>query len=220
MSQKSWRKPLALVAKETEMIKSPLTDAEKDDLWGSHRIGQTKRMDCARFADLALREIRDRRLWRETDSSFEEYCRREFDTLSEQRVSQRIKCAEEIAALKGRVSDELLDKLTERAVRALRSVKKENKVVVLTLAAELSKKGEPDSTTIEQARVQIEGEKPEKAKKKDGGVRADVAIKAAKQLKAFLENGEVKDLTVGELGDLKAVIDEITADSKKLNLAA
>jgi hypothetical protein len=200
-----------IIQENEEALNKPLSDEEKQkrkDLISLARQG----LDGARFSEMAFREIRDRRLWRGTHKSFDEFCRDEFD-LSEQRVSQILASADELAFLKGKIDDALLPE-SERAIRELRRVKQDNKVMVLLLAAEISNGARPNSTTIEKARLQIEGVKAKEDKSENP--KADAALKAANLLKDFIAAADVDDLKIGELRELRETIATISKDAAKL----
>lgn len=200
-----------ILKEEEEALKKPLS---QDELSDRARLISVARngMDSARLAEMALREIRDRRLWRDTHKSFELFCRDEFD-LSEQRVSQILAFADEVAQLHGKISEDLIP-VTERGIRALRRVKRDQKIMVLQLAAEISNGARPNSTSIEAARLQIEGVKQEE--EKSGTPKADAALKAARLLKEFISNSDLDDLKVSEIKELRETISTITEVAAKL----
>ena len=209
------------IERELATERKKLSDEERSQLSKLKSVVQ-KGLDEAILAALALREIREGELWAETHDSFSAFCRDEFD-LSEQRVSQLLKSAEEITYLQDKqVADELMP-INERGFRALRRVKKPNKTEVLRLASELSNGARPNSATIEQARLQIEGAKPTKEKPEGvttvpDAINAEDAIAAAGVVKTFIEMCDLNDLKIGEISKLRKVLDEITEDAKKLEL--
>lgn len=200
-----------ILKEEEEALKKPLSQDELSDRARLISVARTG-MDSARLAEMALREIRDRRLWRGTHKSFEEFCRDEFD-LSEQRVSQILAFADEVAQLHGKISEDLIP-VTERGIRALRRVKRDQKIMVLQLAAELSNGSRPNSTSIEAARLQIEGVKAEGEKSEVP--KADAALKAARLLKEFISTSDLDDLKLSEIKELRETISTITEVAAKL----
>lgn len=200
-----------ILQEKEEALKKPLSEEEKQKRGELIAIAR-KGLDGARFSEMAFREIRDRRLWRGTHDSFGEFCRDEFD-LSEQRVSQILASADELAFLKGKIDDALLPE-SERAIRELRRVKQDNKVMVLLLASEMSNGARPNSTTIEKARLQIEGMKAKEEKPENP--KAEAALKAANLLKEFVANADVDELKIGELKELRETIANISRNAAKL----
>jgi len=197
--------------KQQKLADSPLSEqdlADRKNLTGLVREG----FDGARLAENALRQIRDRRLWRNTHKSFADFCTEEFD-LSEQRVSQILQYADELAYLSGKVSEDIIP-ATERAIRELRRVKKDNKVEVLIRASELLNGGRPNSAAIEKARVAIEGVSSSKSKVES--INAEAALKAAKVVVAFIKGCDLNDLKIGEIKELRDIITSIGTDSVKL----
>jgi hypothetical protein len=194
-----------------EALKKPLTKEEREK---REQLIQLARhgLDSALLSVTAFREIRDHSLWRETHKSFAEFCREEFD-LSEQRVSQILACADELAFLKGKIDDALIPE-SERAIRELRRVKQDKKVMVLLLASEISNGARPNSSSIATARLQIEGVKEKEEKSENP--KADAALKAAHLLKDFIAKADVDDLKIGELKELRETIDTISKDAVKL----
>lgn len=198
----------------TEQSDAPLSDSEMEDLDKLTTIVRQS-FDGARIGERALREIRDRRLWRGRYPSFSDFCRSELD-LSEARVSQLIQCADEVANLVGKVSDDLIP-TSERAIRELRRVKQKNKVAVLLLASELARGGRPTSITIEEARRQIEDGNARSGadRSSDGGVKAVVALKAAKIVKQFLNECDLNKLRLGDITEFRTLMDCISKDAKE-----
>ena len=193
----------------------PLTEsqrAERDRLTEVVRKG----FDGALFANEALRQIRDKRLWRDNHESYKDFCREELD-LSEARVSQLLQYADEVANLKNKVHEDLIPK-SERAIRELRRVKGDNKVAVLHLASKLSNGGPLTSALVSKARIEIEGIPQEPSKNTVINVHA--ALKAAGNVGVFLETCEVKALTVGEINEFRDAVKRIseTAAEKLVGL--
>jgi len=119
--------------------------------------------------------------------------------------------------LKGKVPDEMIP-TTERAIRALRRVKKSNRIAVLEIAAGLSETGQPNSTNIETARIQLEGETA--LRSQDGTIKADAALKAAKIVEKFIAACDLNEQKLGEIKELRDLINAISKDAEKLVPAA
>jgi|GEM_PF-4167755 len=200
-----------ILQEQEEALKKPLSEEEQHERQRLIALAR-KGLDLARLSEMAFREIRNRRLWRGTHNSFAEFCRDEFD-LSEQRVSQILACADELAFLKDKIDEALMPE-SERAIREIRRVKQENKVTVLVLAAEISNGARPNSSSIATARLQIEGVKEKEEKSENP--KAEAALKAAHLLKDFIAKADVDDLKIGELKELRETIDTISKDAVKL----
>lgn len=184
---------------------SPLTETEATDLAKLTTIVKTA-IDNVRLGNEALREIRDRRLYRASHSTFEVFCQ-EVLGLSEQRISQILKGAEEVASLEGKVPDAHIPS-TERAIRELRRVKNpQNKAEILRIAAESSGSGKPTSSAIQEARVAVEGEPKEKTSVK--AVKIKKVLKAALLVKSFVETQNLDDLKVSERKQLNSMIKDM-----------
>lgn len=100
----------------------------------------------------------------------------------------------------------------------MRRVKKANRAEVLRVASELSNGGCPNSSTIEEARLKIEGETDEKDKA--DVVKTEAALKAASVVQKFIQECDVKDLTGHELDKLKEAIGGIVMEAEKLGAKA
>lgn len=195
----------------------PLTEEESADFIDFTKLVQTG-LDTSRIASEALRQIRDRRLYRGLHKSFQAFCDEVLD-MSEQRVSQILKCAEEIAKLQEEEIPEAHIPSTERAIRELRRVKNpKNKAEVLRIAAELVGKGPLTSACIQMARIQIEGEPEEIVRAKIVKV-ADV-LKAAQLVKDFVETQSFDELKVSEHRELGAAVNAIAKYADKLEAQA
>ena len=190
------------------LTEDPLTEDEQGELENLKEIVR-EGFDKAILGNTALRRIRDRRLWRHTHKSFNDFCKDELD-LSEQRVSQVLQCADEIAMLSGMVDQKIIPD-SERAIRELRKVKPDNKVAVLLLASEKANGGRPNSTTIEEARHEIEGGKNKEPKHKT--VKAETAIKAARGVLAFLKTYDPNDLKLGEITEFSDLMEKISEET-------
>ena len=218
-SQSSVKKDASLI--EAEVLTpdaiaklKTLSDEERSD---KQRLEHIVRhgIEKSFIASEALREIRERQLWRETHESFKAYCDDVLDT-SEQRVSQMLLFADEVAYLKDRKVPDSMIPESERAIRELRRAKKANRVAVLEIAFKLSDGKRPTSINIETARLTLEGSATEE--EKDSVIKTKSALDAAQKVKAFIHDCDVKALTVGQIDDLKKVISEIVADARKLEL--
>lgn len=207
---------IALISKqEEEELKKPLSEEELKDRARLIEVAR-KGLDTARLGDVALREIRDRKLWRGTHKTFAAFCQEEFD-LSEQRVSQLLSFAEEVAQLQERQVKEDLIPNTERAIRALRRVKWEHKLKVLQMASESSNGKRPNSQSIQQAHAQID---PPKTMDESATniIAPKQALDAAKKLKEFIAQSDIQKMTIGDLQTLRAEITSIAKDAEeKLN---
>lgn len=119
-----------------------------------------------RFRDvgLALASIRDNRLYRATDATFEIYCRERWQW-SRQRAHQMIECAEVAASLPGDCQP-LVD--NERQARELAKVEPEKRAEVLALAAQA---GPVTAKAIKQAAQAVEPE-PVQVVREDSETRA------------------------------------------------
>lgn len=181
----------------------PLTEEESADFV---KLTETARkcVDSSLIGIQAMREIRDRKLYRGSHKTFQDFCDEVLD-LSEQRVSQILKCAEEIAKLQEEEIPEAHIPSTERAIRELRRVKNpKNKAEVLRIAAELAGEGRPTSASILKARIKIEGEPEDKLKEKI--VKIQEVLKAALLVKEFVESNELDDLKVKEKRELELMV--------------
>lgn len=207
---------IALVSKqEEEELKKPLSEEEVQDRERLIEVAR-KGLDSARLGDVALREIRDRKLWRGTHKTFAAFCQEEFD-LSEQRVSQLLAFTEEVAQLQARQVKEELIPNTERAIRALRRVKWEHKLKVLQMASESSNGKRPNSQSIQQAHAQIDPPKPTD-ESATSVIAPKQALDAAKKLKEFIAQSDIQKMTIGDLQTLRAEITSIAKDAEeKLN---
>ena len=201
----------AVIAKEIEKINEalveetePLSDEESAEFTTLTAIVQ-KGIDDSLLANQALREIRDRGLYRGSHKTFQNFCDEVLD-MSEQRVSQILKCAEEIAKLQEEEEvPEAHIPFTERAIRELRRVKNpKNKAEVLRIAAELAGEGRPTSASILKARIKIEGEPEDKLKEKI--VKIQEVLKAALLVKEFVESNELDELKVKEKRELELMV--------------
>ena len=196
---------------EEPSVLTPLSDEdreERDRLVIVVREG----FDRAWIGSQALFEIRRRKLFRDTHTKFEDFCKEELD-LSEARASQLISFATEIERLKDLVAPDLLPS-NERSVREIRRAKEVNRVRILERAAELSTTGKPNSASIAAARLEIEGEPEEKAKA--GSIKPEAALKAALVFQKYLGECDVKDLTGHQLDELRTATGGIVMEADKL----
>lgn len=157
-----------------------------------------------RFRDvgLALASIRDNRLYRATDATFEIYCRERWQW-SRQRAHQMIECAEVAASLPGDCQP-LVD--NERQARELAKVEPEKRAEVLALAAQA---GPVTAKAIKQAAQAVEPE-PGQAVREDSETRA---YRVSLKLKALSDS--VKE-AVGTLNPTRAELVQAELTFKRL----
>lgn len=142
---------------------SPLNSAEQSAL---NHCERRIHEGLGRFRDvgLALASIRDNRLYRATDPTFEIYCRERWNW-SRQRAYQMIECAEVAASLPGECQP-LVD--NERQARELAKVEPEKRAEVLAKAAQA---GPVTAKAIQQAAKAVEPE-PVNVIREDSETRA------------------------------------------------
>ena len=199
-------------AAHDEDLGSPMTEeeiADRDQLVTVARKG----FDSALVANQALREIRDRKLFRETHKTFSEFCRDVLD-ISEARASQLINHAIQCAELKEHFSEEQIP-TSERAVRELRRAPSAIRIKIIQKALELAAGDRPKTIHVQEARAVIEGVKygADKTAKLQVITQED-AVSAAEILKQFLEKCDVEKLTLGnakQISELTKGIADIVA---------
>ncbi len=210
-------KKIEKIADVLEQQTEPLTEEESADF---AKLTETalKSIDNSLIGIQALREIRDRQLYRGSHKTFQDFCDEVLD-ISEQRVSQILKCAEEIAKLQEGEIPEAHIPSSERAIRELRRVKNpKNKAKILQMAAKLAGQGKLTSALILNARVEIEGEPEEKEKAAKINVAA--VLKAAELVKKFVETQSFDKLKVIEYKQLGSAVNAIAKYADKLEAQA
>lgn len=203
----------SILAKDKAALSKPLSDAEKKKR-DSHLALIVRAGGDAILASLALQEIRDRKLYRETHSDFDSFCR-DVCEITTARASQLIAAAKEYAYLKDKVDPAILP-TTEGALRKLRDVAEESKIEVLQLAAELSSQARPTGASIEQAWKQIQGTAPDTSPKKVKKTKPGRLLKVAKSTVEMLKSVDRESFTLGELAEMTAMLQEFTDAAKSI----
>ena len=180
---------------------SPLNSAEESAL---NHCERRIHEGLGRFRDvgLALASIRDNRLYRATDSTFEIYCRERWNW-SRQRAHQMIECAEVAASLPGDCQP-LVD--NERQARELAKVEPEKRAEVLAKAAQA---GPVTAKAIQQAAKAVKPE-PVEVVREDSETRA---YRVSLKLKALSDS--VKE-AVGTLNPTRAELVQAELTFKRL----
>lgn len=203
----------AILAKEKAAIAKPLSAEERKEL-NVHLGIIVKAGSDALLASLALEEIRAKRLYRDTHSEFDAFCK-DVCEFSAARASQLIAAAKEYAALKDKVAPELLP-TTEGALRKIREVDEASKIQVLQLAVELSSQNRPTGTSIEEAWKLVQGETENARDTKERSTKPARVLKAAKSTVNLLKVVKRESFTIGELAEMKAMLDELGKAAKAL----
>lgn len=180
---------------------SPLNSAEESAL---NHCERRIHEGLGRFRDvgLALASIRDNRLYRATDPTFEIYCRERWNW-SRQRAHQMIECAEVAASLPGDCQP-LVD--NERQARELAKVEPEKRAEVL---AKASQAGPVTAKAIQQAAKAVKPE-PVEVVREDSDTRA---YRVSLKLKALSDS--VKE-AVGTLNPTRAELVQAELTFKRL----
>lgn len=180
---------------------SPLNSAEESAL---NHCERRIHEGLGRFRDvgLALASIRDNRLYRATDPTFEIYCRERWQW-SRQRAHQMIECAEVAASLPGDCQP-LVD--NERQARELAKVEPEKRAEVLAKAAQA---GPVTAKAIQQAAKAVKPE-PVEVVREDSDTRA---YRVSLKLKALSDS--VKE-AVGTLNPTRAELVQAELTFKRL----
>ena len=180
---------------------SPLNSAEESAL---NHCERRIHEGLGRFRDvgLALASIRDNRLYRATDPTFEIYCRERWNW-SRQRAHQMIECAEVAASLPGDCQP-LVD--NERQARELAKVEPEKRAEVLAKAAQA---GPVTAKAIQQAAKAVKPE-PVEVVREDSDTRA---YRVSLKLKALSDS--VKE-AVGTLNPTRAELVQAELTFKRL----
>lgn len=180
---------------------SPLNSAEASAL---NHCERRIHEGLGRFRDvgLALASIRDNRLYRATDATFEIYCRERWQW-SRQRAHQMIECAEVAASLPGDCQP-LVD--NERQARELAKVEPEKRAEVLSKAAQA---GPVTAKAIKQAAQAVEPE-PVQVVREDSETRA---YRVSLKLQALSDS--VKE-AVGTLNPTRAELVQAELTFKRL----
>ena len=180
---------------------SPLNSAEVSAL---NHCERRIHEGLGRFRDvgLALASIRDNRLYRATDPTFEIYCRERWNW-SRQRAHQMIECAEVAASLPGDCQP-LVD--NERQARELAKVEPEKRAEVLAKAAQA---GPVTAKAIQQAAKAVKPE-PVEVVREDSDTRA---YRVSLKLKALSDS--VKE-AVGTLNPTRAELVQAELTFKRL----
>lgn len=180
---------------------SPLNSAEVSAL---NHCERRIHEGLGRFRDvgLALASIRDNRLYRATDPTFEIYCRERWNW-SRQRAHQMIECAEVAASLPGDCQP-LVD--NERQARELAKVEPEKRAEVLAKAAQA---GPVTAKAIKRA-AQVAEPEPVEVIREDSETRA---YRVSLKLKALSDS--VKE-AVGTLNPTRAELVQAELTFKRL----
>ena len=180
---------------------SPLNSAEVNAL---NHCERRIHEGLGRFRDvgLALASIRDNRLYRATDATFEIYCRERWQW-SRQRAHQMIECAEVAASLPTDCQP-LVD--NERQARELAKVQPEKRAEVLAKAAQA---GPVTAKAIQQAAKAVKPE-PVEVIREDSETRA---YRVSLKLKALSDS--VKE-AVGTLNPTRAELVQAELTFKRL----
>jgi hypothetical protein len=180
---------------------SPLNSAEVSAL---NHCEQRIHEGLGRFRDvgLALASIRDNRLYRATDATFEIYCRERWHW-SRQRAHQMIECAEVAASLPGDCQP-LVD--NERQARELAKVEPEKRAEVLAKAAQA---GPVTAKAIKQA-AQAAAAEPVQVVREDSETRS---YRVSLKLQALSDS--VKE-AVGTLNPTRAELVQAACAFRKL----
>ena len=198
---------------EMEAASEPMTAEEKKDL---EKLTQVVVQAVIQFvlAGRSLKEIRQRRLYRETHLTYEKFCEEVFD-ISEARASQIITAAEEYDKLEKLVADKTLLPDNERALRAIKKVDDADKVRVLELASKFTAGAHLTGAAIEKAWAQLNGvaATAQTTKKK---ISFDAAMKAAKTLRDFLQSGGLDEITMKNWGEMTEMIRAISQKATKV----
>jgi hypothetical protein len=184
---------------------SPLNSAEASAL---NHCERRIHEGLGRFRDvgLALASIRDNRLYRATDATFEIYCRERWQW-SRQRAHQMIECAEVAASLPGDCQP-LVD--NERQARELAKVEPEKRAEVLAKAAQA---GPVTAKAIKQAAQDAE---PEPVVREDSETRAyRVSLKIKALTGAVKETLASLNPTHGELVQAACAFRKLANDLDK-----
>jgi hypothetical protein len=186
---------------------SPLNSAEVSAL---NHCEQRIHEGLGRFRDvgLALASIRDNRLYRATDATFEIYCRERWHW-SRQRAHQMIECAEVAASLPGDCQP-LVD--NERQARELAKVEPEKRAEVLALAAQA---GPVTAKAIRHA-AQDAAPEPVQAVREDSETRAyRVSLKIKALTDAVKETLASLNPTHGEMVQAACAFRKLANDLDK-----
>lgn len=95
----------------------PLSPAEKQQLAQDEQLVQTH-LESFAPAGNALREIRDKRLYRETHATFEDYCRKRWE-MSKTQANRLIAAAQAVDNISSVTPPEIAGHLKESTVRSL-----------------------------------------------------------------------------------------------------
>lgn len=197
-----------ILEKENAELAKPMTEQEKRRRDENVSMIVKAGSDMM-LASLALKEIRDKRLYREGHDTFEAFCK-DVCEITAARASQLISAAKDYTALKDKVDGKLLPK-TEAAFRQLRAVHEDYKVDVLELAVQLSDQNRPTGAAIQQAWQKLKEQKGEAAgAKKTKKVKPGKVLKQTQAAVAMLKTADKKTFTIGELSELKSVFKAFT----------
>ena len=162
-------------------------------------------IEAFRDVVFALKEVRDRRLYREKHATFEDYCQSRWG-FTRQRGYQLIDAAEAIASLPTECQP-LVD--TERSARELARVEPEHREEVVLKA---NKSGAVTSKAIKQAAADVEPEpgEPQAVPHEDGETRA---YRVSLKLKTLADAAKE---AVGNLNPTRAELIQAALTFKRL----
>lgn len=128
---------------------TPLTEAETADL--QRHIGTIRRgMEGFKAMMEAIRDVRDRRLYRTTHPTFEAFCQEHCD-MTRGRVNQLIRAAEVTADLDTRVSKALPRPDTEKQIRPLAPLPPPQRAEAWAAAVQAAEGKSPTAKQVEAA---------------------------------------------------------------------
>lgn len=148
----------------------------------------------------ALLAIREKRLYRETYSAFDEYCRARWD-MSKTQANRLIAAAQTVVSLETPENAEIVSRLTEGSVRPLTTLTPETqKKVVAKLVSKHPK--EITAKLVQDTARQVAPKEVPRAKTANGEARADLVRRSefieelAAWEKTHKANGTFEKLTV------------------------